>query len=150
MGGDQFYPSRWHRRENLNPPRPCGRGLQNRLLPAFRFDLNPPRPCGRGQNARQENATIVLLKSAPPVWAGTPSLPRRSVRTSYLNPPRPCGRGQLPDVGSSCTVSLKSAPPVWAGTVPTVHPVPSKALKSAPPVWAGTVAGCRKFLYGFT
>ena len=79
-----------------------------------------------------------VLKSAPPVWAGTRRGQDFPDYDHYLNPPRPCGRGQLAPVKRCHGMILKSAPPVWAGTALLSVAAGSSSLKSAPPVWAGT------------
>ena len=56
------------------------------------------------------------LKSAPPVWAGTPLLVLKCRMYVDLNPPRPCGRGPNVTAYIKKPDLLKSAPPVWAGT----------------------------------
>ena len=70
---------------------------------------------GGDRNVTSIGLTVILLKSAPPVWAGTVirALP------VYLG-------------------LLKSAPPVWAGTGRRDQYQQLVSLKSAPPVWAGT------------
>ena len=57
------------------------------------WSLNPPRPCGRGHEIHQYENYANILKSTPPVWAGTKNT---GDSAEYLN--------------------LKSTPPVWAGT----------------------------------
>ena len=79
-------------------------------------DLNPPRPCGRGLDYVFYKASEKLLKSAPPVWAGTGSGQASDHLDHHLNPPRPCGRGQARRRKHNRIPKLKSAPPVWAGT----------------------------------
>ena len=83
--------------------------------------------------------TALKLKSAPPVWAGTISTHSLVAYPVYLNPPRPCGRGLRYRLILHVRFRLKSAPPVWAGTVLQVLSDSVDGLKSAPPVWAGTV-----------
>ena len=65
--------------------------------------------------ALPSTSCTILLKSAPPVWAGT------EIRAVSLQ-----------------ALQLKSAPPVWAGTGLRTDHVFESELKSAPPVWAGT------------
>ena len=107
----------------------------------LRFYLNPPRPCGRGQGVVVVPAVPAVLKSAPPVWAGTLLAQTMYSQSFHLNPPRPCGRGQDTFCKAFKLNTLKSAPPVWAGTNSVFVIVFIFKLKSAPPVWAGTHQG---------
>ena len=138
MGGDWTRPSRLLPRRYLNPPRPCGRG---RLLSSFMSAptlLKSAPPVWAGTEQLTNWAYQEKLKSAPPVWAGTGRSTSGPRSLCYLNPPRPCGRGLRQLSEQELKDLLKSAPPVWAGTKDIGGFVGGHLLKSAPPVWAGT------------
>ena len=83
----------------------------------------------------------MILKSTPPVWAGTLNGIRAAFFRIPLNPPRPCGRGLSGFFHKEEKHDLKSTPPVWAGTKNFADIAGGEDLKSTPPVWAGTYAG---------
>ena len=78
-----------------------------------------------------------ILKSAPPVWAGTCRDDRDRDILPLKSAP-PVWAGTYDAFGDYSVFRLKSAPPVWAGTMSKEARALLKKLKSAPPVWAGT------------